>query len=186
MAGLILLSPFFLLIAIWVKMSSEGPVFFLQERVGKSGKPFKIIKFRTMVKDAPDLGPAITGGDDPRITPVGRFLRRYKLDELPQLINVLRGEMSLVGPRPEVPQYVDLSREEWRQVLTVRPGITGVSQLAHIDEEGLLSGQTQPEEFYRREVLPKKLALDMEYVRSHSLIKDFMIILKTIAGIKGR
>ncbi len=182
--GLVLLSPLFLVISLWVKMGSEGPVFFLQERVGKDGKLFKIIKFRTMVKDAPKLGPAVTGGDDPRITSAGRFLRRYKLDELPQLINVLKGEMSLVGPRPEVPRYVDVTGNEWRQVLKLRPGITGVSQIAHIDEEGLLSGQANPEEFYLREVLPKKMALDLEYVRSHGMIKDFSIIFKTLAGIR--
>ncbi|MGD9646700.1 MAG: sugar transferase [Pirellulales bacterium] len=179
-AGLLLLAPLFLLIAAAIKLSSRGPVFFRQERVGKNFESFRIYKFRTMVVDAPKLGGQITAGRDPRITSVGHLLRKTKLDELPQLINVLTGEMSLVGPRPEVPKYVEMFRPQFAEVLSVRPGITDLASVKYRDESEILGNADDPEAAYVETVLPDKLALASEYVRQASFWFDVRLILATL------
>ena len=181
--GLIFLCPFFLYAAYRIKKDSPGPVFFRQERVGKNGVPFKIYKFRTMVQDAEALGKQITVGRDKRITPFGEFLRAYKLDEFPQLINVLKGEMSLVGPRPEVPRYVALYSEEERKVLLVRPGITEEASVIFRNESELLSVAEDPEKYYIEEIMPRKLKLNLEYIEEFSLLKDLSILWRTFVKV---
>ena len=181
--GLIVLSPLFLVIAILIKLDDGGSIFFRQTRVGQYGKPFKIYKFRTMVENAEKLGAQVTKGDDPRITRVGRFLRKYKLDELPQLINVLKGEMSLVGPRPEVPKFVKLFEEDYKEILQVKPGITDYASLEFKDENELLKGAENPEEVYIREILPKKIEYYKRYLKEISFTTDLKLIFKTIWGI---
>lgn len=181
--GLIVLAPAFAVIAVLIKRDSPGPVFFRQERVGRHGKPFLIYKFRSMRADAPKLGGPLTVGGDPRITPIGAVLRRTKLDELPQLINVLRGEMSLVGPRPEVPKYVALYTSAQRQVLAVKPGITDLASIHYRSESELLAKAEDPERAYVHEILPHKLALNLEYIRRQSVALDLVIIVKTIARV---
>ncbi|TDP71411.1 sugar transferase [Roseateles toxinivorans] len=184
--GLLLLSPLLLAIALWVKLDSPGPALFKQQRVGRHGRPFAIHKFRTMRIDAPALGPQITIGADPRITRSGATLRRYKLDELPQLWDVLRGAMSLVGPRPEVARYVVLYPDELRQlVLSVRPGITDLASIEYRDEGAVLARSSDPERSYVEEVMPAKLALAAQYVRTQSLAGDLRLILRTIKAIWG-
>lgn len=178
--GLIILSPVLILISILIKTGSDGPVFFKQIRVGKCEKEFSILKFRTMVVDAEKLGKQITVGKDNRITKVGAFLRKYKLDELPQLINVFKGEMSLVGPRPEVPRYVKLYTEEQRNVFKVKPGITDLASLRYKDENDLLGNQEDPEAFYINTIMPDKLALNLEYIEKSNVFLDIYIIIKTI------
>lgn len=179
--GIVLLSPFLLIIAIFIKLGSNGPVFFKQERVGLKGKHFLILKFRTMIVDAEKYGKQITVGEDNRITSVGRFLRKYKLDELPQLINVLRGDMSLVGPRPEVPRYVKLYSKKQRKVLEVRPGITDLASLRYSEENDLLGTVENPEEYYINVIMKDKLNLNLEYIDKSNVFYDIVIILKTIA-----
>jgi lipopolysaccharide/colanic/teichoic acid biosynthesis glycosyltransferase len=180
--GLALLAPALLLIALWVKLDSPGPVFFRQERVGRFGRPFLIHKFRTMRVD--NAGLQITVGADPRITRVGRFLRASKLDELPQLWDVLRGAMSLVGPRPEVPRYVAHYPPEMRELLlSVRPGITDLASLEYRDESAVLARADDPERAYVEQVLPAKLALSARYVREASLGRDLRLILSTLAAL---
>lgn len=181
-AGLILLSPLLLALALAVKLGSPGPIFYRANRVGCYGTPFKLLKFRSMVINADRIGPAVTGAADPRITRVGRFLRRTKLDELPQLINVLRGEMSLVGPRPEDPRYVALYTEEQRQVLNVRPGITSPASVAYRNEEAMLVGDDW-EKHYVEQIMPAKLAVDLEYARNASLWRDVRVILGTLRAL---
>ena len=176
--GLLVLSPLLLVLALWVKLDSRGPVLYPGKRVGKDGRPFHMYKFRTMVMGAEKRGPAVTYRDDPRITAAGRFLRRAKLDELPQLLNVLQGEMSLVGPRPEDPSYVALYTSEQRQVVTVKPGITGPTQLEYRDEASMLHGESVDEEYVTR-IMPEKLKLDLEYVRTRSLLLDLKILWRT-------
>ena len=178
--GLIILSPFLLFVAIRIKMGSDGPVFFKQIRVGEKGKEFKILKFRTMVVDAEKLGRQITVGNDNRITKIGAFLRKYKIDELPQLINVFKGDMSLVGPRPEVPRYVNMYTEEQRRVLDVKPGITDLASIRYRDENELLGKAENPDEFYINTIMPDKLALNMEYINKSNVFLDIYIILQTI------
>ncbi|SFC85993.1 sugar transferase [Clostridium uliginosum] len=178
--GLIVLSPVFLIIVLKIKSGSDGPVFFKQIRVGEYQKEFKILKFRTMVVDAEKLGKQITVGKDNRITKVGSFLRKYKLDELPQLINVFKGDMSLVGPRPEVPRYVELYNEEQKQVLEVKPGITDLASIRYKDENDLLGTAENPEEFYINTIMPDKLALNVEYIKKSNVFFDIYIIVKTI------
>lgn len=180
--GLLLLSPLFALVAAAVKIDSPGPVFHRARRVGKDGVLFQLYKFRSMVTDADKRGPGITATGDPRITRVGRFLRRTKIDELPQLINVLKGDMSLVGPRPEDPRYVALYTPEQRRVLTVRPGITSAASLAYRHEEQLLSGPDW-ETVYRTQVMPAKLAIDLAYLERRTLVSDLKLILQTIVAI---
>lgn len=182
LAGLVILSPLFALIAVGIKLDSPGPVFYWSQRVGKGGRPFQLYKFRSMVADADRRGPGITVAGDPRITRVGRFLRRTKLDELPQLINVLKGDMSLVGPRPEDPRYVALYTPEQRRVLAVRPGITSAASLTYRHEEQLLSGGDW-ETVYRTRVLPDKLAIDLAYLEHRTLASDLKLILRTIVAV---
>lgn len=178
--GLIVLSPMLIIVTILIKKGSDGPVFFKQIRVGKNEKEFLILKFRTMVVDAEKLGKQITIGNDSRITKIGAFLRKYKLDELPQLINVFKGEMSLVGPRPEVPRYVKLYTEEQRKVLKIKPGITDLASLRYKDENDLLGDKQDPEAFYINTVMPDKLSLNLEYMKRNNVIFDIYIIIKTI------
>jgi lipopolysaccharide/colanic/teichoic acid biosynthesis glycosyltransferase len=174
--ALAMLSPLLAIVAAVVRLGSSGPVLFRQERLGRAGRPFMILKFRTMVKDAPTLGGPITFGDDPRITRAGRWLRRTKLDELPQLFNVLRGDMSLVGPRPEVPRYVEMFRQDYDEILRVRPGVTDLASLKYVDEAAILGQAADPEEEYVRRVLPEKIRLAHEYVRRQSLLLDLAVI----------
>ena len=185
LVGLLLLSPLFLVVAILIKLDSRGPVFFRQGRMGKAFRPFLILKFRTMVRDAPNKGGPITFGEDPRITRIGRFLRRIKIDELPQLINVLKGEMSIVGPRPEVRRYVELFREDYEEILTVRPGITDLASLKYRDEAAILGASPDPEAMYVKYILPEKVSLGKEYVRRSSLTFDLILIFKTLATLSG-
>lgn len=180
--GLILLSPLLLLLAAWVKVDSRGPVLYRARRVGKDGHIFALYKFRSMVVDADKQGPGITVSADRRVTHAGRFLRRTKLDELPQLINVFKGEMSLVGPRPEDPRYVALYTPEQRRVLAVRPGITSAASLAFRHEEQLLGGANW-EEIYREQVMPAKLAIDLAYLERRTLLSDLRLILRTVAAM---
>ena len=183
LAGIILLSPLLLLVALLVKLDSKGPVFFRQERIGLGFKPFRIYKFRTMVADAFLNGPLVTSVVDRRITRVGRFLRRTKIDELPQLLNVLKGDMSLVGPRPEVAKFVELFIDDYREVLEVRPGITDFAALEYCDEEDALKKYADPEEGYIREILPAKIRLYKKYLRERGLITDIKLIILTITRI---
>ena len=179
--GLLVLLPVFFFIAIWIKIDSSGPVFFRQERVGQSGHLFRIFKFRTMVVNAESLGAKVTIGKDPRITRSGSFLRKYKLDELPQLINVVNGEMSLVGPRPEVPEYVDHWPSTVRDlVLSVPPGITDYASIEFRDENDRLQSALDPVEKYINEIIPIKLVYYLRYVRERSLLLDLKLILRTI------
>ena len=176
--GLLLLAPLLLVLAAWIKCDSAGPVFFLQERVGLCGKLFRIIKFRSMRQH--HAGPQITVGEDARITRSGRFIRAYKLDELPQLINVLLGDMSLVGPRPEVPRYVALyPADVGEEVLSVRPGMTDLASVQYRSESDLLAASSDPERTYTTVILPAKLALYQQYVRQRSLWLDVRIICVT-------
>jgi lipopolysaccharide/colanic/teichoic acid biosynthesis glycosyltransferase len=180
-AGLVVLSPAFAIIAAVIKLDSAGPVFFRQERVGFGLSIFSIYKFRTMVADAPRQGKSLTASGDSRITRVGRFLRKTKIDELPQLINVLRGEMTLVGPRPEVPKYVNLFRQDYAEILKIRPGVTDLASLKYRNESDLLARTEDPEREYILRVLPDKIALAKEYVRRSSLPFDISLIVKTVA-----
>lgn len=181
--GLLLCSPLLLLAGVAVKLSSPGPVLFRQQRVGRNFQPFLMNKFRTMIVDAPQRGPQVTAGRDPRITRVGHWLRASKIDEMPQLWNVLVGDMSLVGPRPEVPRYVERFRDEYREVLTVRPGITDLASIKYRHEAELLGQATDPERCYVEQVLPDKLALAREYIRRQSLGFDLRIIAGTVLAI---
>ena len=184
--GLLVLSPLLLLVSVLIKIDSDGPVFFTQERIGKGFQPFRIYKFRTMSTKASRRGSLITYGNDSRITRIGRFLRRTKLDELPQLINVLRGEMSLVGPRPEVRKYVDLFRNEYNEILKVRPGITDLASLKYQDEAELLAQFANPEQAYVTHVLPDKLRLARYYVDRSSFLFDMRLLIKTLPRLSGR
>jgi lipopolysaccharide/colanic/teichoic acid biosynthesis glycosyltransferase len=182
LVGLIFISPIFLVVPILIKFDSKGPVFFKQWRIGKGGRPFKIYKFRTMVQDAEKVGSLITAENDQRITGIGKLLRRYEIDELPTLINVMKGDMSIVGPRPEVPKYLHHYDRKYREVLSVRPGITDLGTLSFRDEAKYLNAQNY-EDTYETEILPKKLDLYLEYVHHKSFLFDLRIILKTIALI---
>lgn len=185
LSGLAVLSPLFLLIALLVKLEDRGPVFFRQERVGHRGRSFRIWKFRTMVVDADRMGRPLTVGRDPRITRVGYWLRKFKLDELPQLINVVRGEMSLVGPRPEVPRYVALYTLEQRKVLELVPGITDPASIRYRNESEVLARSPDPERTYIEEVMPEKIRLNLEYARRATLWSDFVVIVRTLARLWG-
>jgi lipopolysaccharide/colanic/teichoic acid biosynthesis glycosyltransferase len=182
-AGLVVLSPLFGLVAILIKVDSRGPVFFMQERIGRAFRPFFIYKFRTMVHDAPGKGLQITAGGDSRITKIGRILRKTKIDELPQLINVFKGDMSLVGPRPEVGKYVEHYKKEYEVILSVRPGITDISSMTFRNEEGLLQGQKDPELFYLEVLLPEKMRLAREYIQHRNFFYDINLIVKTFYRI---
>jgi len=182
--GLVLLAPLLLAVAVWIRLDSPGPVLFRQERVGRHGRPFLIHKFRTMVADARSNGPPITVGTDRRITRAGHFLRAAKVDELPQLWDVLRGAMSLVGPRPEVPKYVALYPDDVRRiVLSVRPGITDPASLQYRNEGAQLAGAADPERAYVEQVMPAKLALSTRYVQEATLGGDLRLILATVAAL---
>ena len=178
--GIIILSPIFIIVSIAIKLDSKGSILFLQKRVGRHGKEFNIYKFRTMVTDAEKLGKQITVGKDNRITKVGAFLRKFKIDELPQLFNVLKGDMSLVGPRPEVPKYVALYNEEQRKVLDIRPGITDMASLRYKDENDILGKVDNPEEYYINVIMKDKLNLNLEYIEKSNVFFDIYLILKTI------
>ena len=182
-AALCVLWPVFLLIALAIVIDDPGPVFYRQVRVGRGGKPFRIFKFRTMVVDADKKGLSITVGRDSRITRVGAFLRKTKLDELAQLLNVLCGQMSFVGPRPEVPRYVELYTPYQRQVLLVRPGITDYASIAYRNENDLLAGADDPEKMYIETIMPDKIELNMKYLREISPLADLRLILKTVIAV---
>lgn len=184
-AGLFALLPFFLLVAVWIKLDSGGSVWYRGVRVGRHGRLFRIFKFRTMVVDAEKFGSSSTPEEDPRVTRVGRFLRKYKLDELPQLINVLRGEMSLVGPRPQVPWAVELYASEERALLSVRPGITDYASIRFRNEGEVLRGSLDPDKDYLEKIAPEKIRLGLEYVRNRNLWLDVKIITATFWGLVG-
>lgn len=183
--GLLVLSPLFLLIYIIIIIESKGGGFYSQTRVGKNGIPFAIYKFRSMRTDADKHGLITVGGRDPRITRIGYYIRNYKIDELPQLWNVLVGDMSLVGPRPEVQKYVDLYTEEQRKVLSVRPGITDYASIEYVDENILLAKSDDPDKTYVEVVMPAKIILNMKYINNKSLKEYFKIIFLTLAKIVG-
>jgi lipopolysaccharide/colanic/teichoic acid biosynthesis glycosyltransferase len=177
------LSPVFIIIWICVRLESKGPALFLQTRVGLNEKDFRLFKFRTMYLNAEAKGQLTVGMKDPRITGVGYFLRKYKLDELPQLFNVLKGDMSLVGPRPEVKKYVNLYTKEQKIVLSVRPGITDYASIAFINENELLAKAENPEKYYIEHIMQEKLALNLSYINSRLLFKDVILIWKTLIKI---
>jgi lipopolysaccharide/colanic/teichoic acid biosynthesis glycosyltransferase len=183
LVGLIVISPVLAVVAVAVKADSAGPVFYRQRRVGRGGVPFDILKFRSMRVDAEAVGGQLTVGADPRVTNVGRVIRAWKLDELPQLINVVKGDMDLVGPRPEVPRYVALYDEEQRGVLSVRPGITDPASVEFRSESDLMAGHPDPERLYVDEIMPRKLAINLEYLRTRSLASDIGVIFSTIAAL---
>ena len=183
LVALLLLSPLMGVLAWRIKRYDGGPVLYAGRRVGKGGKPFGMYKFRTMVMNADKIGGSSTPDDDPRITPIGKMLRRYKLDELPQLFNVVKGEMSLVGPRPQVQWAVDLYTPEQRQVLTVPPGITDYASVRFPNEGEILKGSTDPDRDYMEKIHPEKMRLSLEYVRQRSLITDLKVIAQTFLAI---
>jgi len=178
--GLVLISPIFVMIGVLIKISSKGPILFKQFRIGLNGSEFKVFKFRTMRLDADKLGLITVGGRDPRVTSIGYILRKFKLDELPQLINVLIGEMSLVGPRPEVKKYVDLYTAEQRVVLSIRPGITDWASINYRDENVILGDSSDPEKDYIEKVMPDKLNYNLVYIENYGSLEYFKIIFTTI------
>lgn len=181
--GILILFPFFIIIIFLMIVTSGFPIFYLQTRVGRNGRDFKLFKFRTMHANADKKGLLTVGGHDPRVTNIGYYLRKYKLDELPQLFNVLFGTMSLVGPRPEVRKYVDLYTNEQQKVLSVRPGITDFASLEFINENDLLAKSANPEQTYINDIMPAKLTLNAKYIEQHGLLVDFKIIVNTILKI---
>lgn len=184
--GLIVLSPLFLLISLWVKLDSKGPVFYKQMRVGRYNKDFILFKFRSMRVGSDKKGLITVGGRDPRVTRSGYYIRKYKLDELPQLINVFIGDMSLVGPRPEVRKYVDLYTPEQMHVLDVRPGITDMASITYRNENELLEKVNNPEQYYRDVIMQDKLRINLEYVRKQSFLYDIKLIFKTFVEIVAK
>ena len=183
LVGLVVLAPIFIMLAIWIKIDSKGPVFYKQVRVGQNGINFGLFKFRSMVVDADKKGLITVGGRDPRITRSGYFIRKYKLDELPQLINVLVGDMSLVGPRPEVRKYVNLYTDEQQKVLSVKPGITDYASIEYMDENEILGKSSDPEKTYIEEIMPEKIKYNMKYINNKNLFEYFKIILLTVLKI---
>lgn len=181
--GLIFLLPIFLILAVWMKFDSQGSIFFRQIRVGKDGRDFRIYKFRTMIVNAEKMGIITIGERDPRITNSGYFLRKYKLDELPQLINVLKGEMSFVGPRPEVRKYVEMYNQEQLKILTIKPGITDYASIEYINEDEILGKSSDPEKTYIEEIMPQKIKYNMKYINNKTVIEYFKIIFLTIIKI---
>lgn len=181
--GLICLSPLFLVLAVWIKSDSAGPVFYRQIRVGRGNKDFRLFKFRSMRPDSDKLGLITVGGHDPRVTRSGYYIRKYKLDEFPQLINVFVGDMSLVGPRPEVRKYVDLYTPEQLRVLNVRPGITSLASIRYRNENEILAKAEDPDKAYVEQIMPDKIAIDLEYVENASLTNDIRLIFKTFGEI---
>jgi len=181
--GLVILSPLFVIIWLIIVLTSKGGGFYKQIRVGKNGADFSLYKFRSMRKDA-DKGSLITvGGRDPRITKIGYFIRKFKIDELPQLFNVLKGDMSLVGPRPEVRKYVDLYTDEQKKVLSVRPGITDYASIEYVDENEILGKAENPDEVYVNQIMPDKIKLNMKYIENQSVKEYFKIIFLTVFKI---
>lgn len=183
MFALALLIPLFLILAIAIKLGSCGPVFFKQERIGKEFRPFLLYKFRSMVVDAPEKGSSVTVLGDPRITRIGRFLRRTKIDELPQLLNVLKGEMSIVGPRPEVRKYVELFRDDYKEILAIKPGLTDYAAIEFSKEEEILKKYTNPELGYINELLPSKIKLYKKYLNNMGFLVDLRLICLTARKI---
>lgn len=183
LVGLLLFLPLMLVLALWVLCDSRGPILYRQVRVGRNGHDFRLLKFRSMRVDADRLGLITVGGRDPRVTRAGYYLRKYKLDELPQLLNVLRGDMSLVGPRPEVRKYVDLYTPEQLRVLTVRPGITDLASLRYRHENDLLAQAEDPDAYYIETVMPAKLALNLEYIDHQSFWGDLRLIGQTVVAV---
>ncbi len=181
--GLIILSPVFLLLAIWIKLDSKGPVFYRQTRVGKDNKDFRLYKFRSMRPDSDKHGLITVGGRDPRVTRSGYFIRKYKLDEFPQLINVFLGQMSLVGPRPEVRKYVDMYTPEQMKVLSVKPGITSLASIRYRNENEILAQADDPDRCYIEKVMPDKLEIDLQYVNQASFLNDIKLIFSTFKAI---
>lgn len=181
--ALICFLPFFLLIALLIVLGSKGGAFYKQLRVGKNNRDFYLLKFRTMRVGADQKGLLTVGDKDPRVTPIGFFLRKYKLDELPQLLNVLLGQMSLVGPRPEVRKYVDLYTEQQKLILSVRPGITDYASLSYVDENEILSKSDQPELTYIRQIMPEKIELNYKYIKNQTVKEYFKIIFLTVKSI---
>ncbi|WP_306643099.1 sugar transferase [Sanyastnella coralliicola] len=181
--AIIVLLPLFIVIALWIIIDDGTPIFFRQTRVGKDQREFRIYKFRSMYKDAESRGQLTIGGKDPRVTKSGYFIRKYKIDEFPQLLNVLAGDMSIVGPRPEVPKYVKHYSEEQLQVLSVRPGMTDPASIEFIDEDEILGKSEDPEKAYIEEILPQKLALQLEYVTKSGLVYDIKLIMQTLGKI---
>ena len=181
--GLLFLLPIFVILAVWIKFDSQGSIFFRQIRVGKDGRGFRIYKFRTMIVNAEKMGIITIGERDPRITNSGYFLRKYKLDELPQLINVLKGEMSFVGPRPEVRKYVEMYNQEQLKILTVKPGITDYASIEYINEDEILGKSLNPEKTYIEEIMPQKIKYNMKYINNKTVIEYFKIIFLTIIKI---
>lgn len=177
---LFLLLPLFMVIAIFIKLDSKGTVFFKQKRMGRNFRPFMLCKFRSMVMDAPKKGLAVTSGGDPRITKIGRFLRKTKLDELPQLINVFNGDISIVGPRPEVEKYVEMFKDDYKEILQVKPGITDYATIEFRDEEDVLKKFQNPEDGYIKEVLPKKIELYKRYIKGKGFFVDMKLIFLTL------
>jgi lipopolysaccharide/colanic/teichoic acid biosynthesis glycosyltransferase len=180
------LAPAFLVIAYFVKKEDRDTVFYKGVRVGKNGRIFKMLKFRTMVVNADKIGGSSTADDDPRLTTIGKFLRKYKLDELPQLFNVLKGDMSFVGPRPEVPFYVDMFTDEEKAILSVKPGITDWASLWNSDEGALLAGSVDPEKDYMEKIRPEKVRLQLRYIRERSFWVDMEILFRTAMKVVGR
>ena len=183
LVGLVVLAPIFIVLAIWIKIDSKGPVFYKQVRVGKNSIDFELFKFRSMVVGADKKGLITVGGRDPRITHSGYFIRKYKLDELPQLINVLVGDMSLVGPRPEVRKYVDLYTDEQQKVLSVKPGITDYASIEYMDENEILGKSSDPEKTYIEEIMPEKIKYNMKYIQNKNVSEYFKIIFLTLLKI---
>jgi len=181
--GLLILSPLFIVVAIWIVIDNPGPVFYRQQRVGKDGKDFGLLKFRSMRIGADKMSLITVGDRDPRVTRAGYYIRKYKLDELPQLWNVLIGDMSLVGPRPEVRRYVDLYTDEQRLVLSVRPGITDYASIEYIDENSVLAASSDPERTYIEQIIPAKIALNMRYIRHQTFGEYIKIIFLTFTNI---
>lgn len=181
--GLICLSPLFVVLAVWIKCDSSGPVFYRQVRVGRHNRDFRLFKFRSMRPGSDRKGLITVGGRDPRVTRSGYYIRKYKLDELPQLINVFIGDMSLVGPRPEVRKYVDMYNAEQMHVLDVRPGITSLASIRYRDENDILAAAEDPDRAYVEQVMPDKIAIDLEYVAKASLATDIALIFRTFKAI---
>lgn len=181
--GGILLLPLIVIIIVWIKTTSKGPLFYVQKRVGLNFKEFNLYKFRSMVVNADKVGPSVTSGDDPRITKIGKILRKTKIDELPQLINVLKGDMSLVGPRPEVMKFVKQKKEEYKKILTIKPGITDNAAIEYRDEETIMEQYENKEKAYIEIVLPEKIKLYNQYISNISFIGDLKLILKTVKVI---
>lgn len=182
-AGLIVLSPVFLIIAVIIKSDSKGSVIYRQTRVGKDGKDFELYKFRSMKTESDKEGLLTVGGKDPRITKSGYFLRKYKLDELPQLVNVFKGDMSFVGPRPEVRKYTELYDENQKKVLSIRPGITDVASIKYRNENELLEKSSNPEKYYIEEIMTDKIRMNLDYMNDRSLLRDVKVIFRTFKAI---